>query len=349
MNKDQKITIEKYLDNELSEQELSLFVDSLREDPELLEELNLAIEMKGLAFCAQHDSFKNLESDIMNTLSQEKSPLEDSVMAALPSPSKVTAFPSWLKVAVAAQIILIPLFLFILKPTQNSVEVAPVLIAQVNEVKNNCFVIRGEEKINIKSGQHLFSDDQIFVQDESSLKMSYMDGSTLSFSSQSFVRLREINDQKIVELFSGVLDANIQKQAPGKDMIISTEHSECEVIGTKFSLSSSDVSALLDVSEGAVRYNKAKSTESVMVKANHYASTNHTQNLKLAKSTKPLYKSPEVNYHTPNKRIPIDVDLHGARSLYLVVSNANGKNLYDHSAWINPKITGPAGEISLTE
>ncbi|MDD7987239.1 NPCBM/NEW2 domain-containing protein [Lentisphaera marina] len=347
MNNQQKLTIEKYLDGELSEQELISFLEELRETPELVHELNLAMEIKGLIFTSQHPNFDTLEEEVLNHLDTDTSSMEDQIMAQIPE-SKTLKFPKWFKLAIAAQIILIPLLFFILSPIQSATTPA-VLIGHVEKVGFDSFVLRGKEKVNIRKGDPLFSKDQIYVQNESSLGMKYLDGSTLKFSSQSFVRLTDIKGQKRVELFSGVLDADIAKQAPGKDMIITTEHSECEVIGTQFTLSSSNVSSLLDVSEGAVRYNKVKSDNSVMVEADHYASASPDESLELSKSTKPLYQSPIVTYFTPEKKVSIEVELHGARSLYLVVSNGGNHKLHDHSAWIDPKIIGPAGEISLTE
>ena len=347
MNNQQKLTIEKYLDGELSEQELISFLEELRETPEFIEELNLAMEIKGLIFSSQHPKFSSLEEEVMNYLESDTSHMEEKIMEHIPEP-KIHRFPVWFKRAVAAQIILIPILFFILTPAKLQ-EAPPLLIGHVDKVGFDSFVLRGKEKINIRKGDPLYSKDQIYVQNESSLGMKYLDGSILKFSSQSFVRLTELNGQKRVELFSGVLDANIEKQAPGKDMIITTEHSECEVIGTKFTLSSSNVSSLLDVTEGAVRYNKRKSDDSVMVEADHYASANRDESIELNKSTKPLYKSPLVTYFTPGKKTPIEVELHGARSLYLVVSNGGNGNTHDHSAWIDPKIIGPAGELSLTE
>jgi hypothetical protein len=347
MNNQQKLNIEKYLDSDLSEQELIAFLEELREDRELIHELNLAMEIKGLLFTSQHSKFHALEEEVMNHLETDSSSMEDQIMAQIPEP-KTHQFPIWFKRAVAAQIILIPLLFFILTPAKVA-DVPPVLIGHVEKVGFDSFVLRGIEKVNIRKGDPLYSKDQIYVQNESSLGMKYLDGSTLKFSSQSFVRLSETEGQKRVELFSGVLDADIAKQPAGKDMIITTEHSECEVIGTQFSLSSSDVSALLDVTEGAVIYNKTSSSDSVLVKANHYASASQNDALELNQSTKPLYKSPVVSYFTPGKTTSIEVELHGSRSLYLVVNNGGDHNRHDHSAWIDPKVIGPAGEIDLTE
>ena len=109
-------------------------------------------------------------------------------------------------------------------------------------------------------------------------------------------------------------------------MIITTEHSECEVIGTQFTLSSSNISSLLDVSEGAVRYNKRKSNDTVMVEADHYASASQDDSLELSKNTKPLYQSPVVTYYTPGKTTNIEVELHGARSLYLGLTMAESQS-----------------------
>ena len=51
----------------------------------------------------------------------------------------------------------------------------------------------------------------------------------------------------------------------------------------------------------------------------------------------------------PNPVVEIDVDITGAKELYLVVSEAGNGNSCDHADWLEPRLIGPDGEKKLTE
>ncbi len=67
------------------------------------------------------------------------------------------------------------------------------------------------------------------------------------------------------------------------------------------------------------------------------------------KPSKALFTSSVVTKETKGHAVEINVDLKGAKKLYLVVSDAGNGYGCDWANWVNPRFTGPDGEKSLTE
>lgn len=71
-------------------------------------------------------------------------------------------------------------------------------------------------------------------------------------------------------------------------------------------------------------------------------------NLAAEKAT-PLYASPVVTSKTAGHAVDINVDLKGSRSLFLVVDETSDGFGCDWINWVSPVLTGPKGELKLTE
>ena len=56
-----------------------------------------------------------------------------------------------------------------------------------------------------------------------------------------------------------------------------------------------------------------------------------------------VYKSPLVTRKTPGQSVAIEVDITGAKKLYLVVDDGGDGYFCDHADWIEPELTGPQG------
>ena len=56
-----------------------------------------------------------------------------------------------------------------------------------------------------------------------------------------------------------------------------------------------------------------------------------------------------VSAKTPGHSAPIQADITGAKKLFLVVDDAGDTFACDHADWIEPKLTGPAGPLSLAK
>jgi putative membrane-bound dehydrogenase-like protein len=61
-----------------------------------------------------------------------------------------------------------------------------------------------------------------------------------------------------------------------------------------------------------------------------------------------LWRSGVVNAATPGRAVDFDVDLRGAKKIWLVVED-NGSYAMDWAAWVNPRFVGPGGERLLTD
>jgi ferric-dicitrate binding protein FerR (iron transport regulator) len=84
-------------------------------------------------------------------------------------------------------------------------------------------------------------------------------------------RLRTLSRGKCFELAEGKLEASVARQRPFRSMTIKTPHAEARVIGTRFTLTVTTNSSLLDVMEGKVRFTRNSDEKSVRVDAGHYA------------------------------------------------------------------------------
>jgi len=62
-----------------------------------------------------------------------------------------------------------------------------------------------------------------------------------------------------------------------------------------------------------------------------------------------LFQSKVVRKTNKGQSVDIDVDLKGAKKVYLVVSDGGDGYGCDWADWVNPRFTGPKGEKSLTE
>jgi alpha-galactosidase len=64
---------------------------------------------------------------------------------------------------------------------------------------------------------------------------------------------------------------------------------------------------------------------------------------------KAVWKSDIVSAKDSNHSVDVSADISRTRKLYLVVSDAGDGNGWDHADWIEPKLTGERGELSLTD
>jgi hypothetical protein len=65
--------------------------------------------------------------------------------------------------------------------------------------------------------------------------------------------------------------------------------------------------------------------------------------------SKPDYRSRRLQGQPKQEVIDIEVPIHGAHRLVLVVGDGGNGNSYDHAVWIEPKVTGSAGTLKLTD
>ncbi len=66
-------------------------------------------------------------------------------------------------------------------------------------------------------------------------------------------------------------------------------------------------------------------------------------------AAKPKFESDVVRTTTPGYAVDVKADIAGAKSLYLVVTDAGDSFACDWADWIEPKLVGPNGEKKLTD
>ncbi|HUG89823.1 MAG TPA: NPCBM/NEW2 domain-containing protein, partial [Planctomycetaceae bacterium] len=64
---------------------------------------------------------------------------------------------------------------------------------------------------------------------------------------------------------------------------------------------------------------------------------------------RPKFRSPIVTADTPGHAVDVDVDITGARELFLVVTDGGNGFACDWADWAEPRLVGPKGETKLTE
>ena len=61
-----------------------------------------------------------------------------------------------------------------------------------------------------------------------------------------------------------------------------------------------------------------------------------------------LFNSPIVNAKTPDHKVEIEVDLQGAKKIFLVVNDADGNFACDWADWLNPTLIGKDKQVDMT-
>jgi putative membrane-bound dehydrogenase-like protein len=64
---------------------------------------------------------------------------------------------------------------------------------------------------------------------------------------------------------------------------------------------------------------------------------------------KPVVSSPLITASTPGHALPLTADIRGAKDLYLVVTDGGDGFGCDWADWAEPRLTGPAGTLKLTD
>ncbi len=68
-----------------------------------------------------------------------------------------------------------------------------------------------------------------------------------------------------------------------------------------------------------------------------------------AQRQKAKFSSKTVTSKTPGRAVDIDVDISGAKKLYLVVTDGGNGYACDWADWAEPRLVGPKGELKLTD
>lgn len=94
------------------------------------------------------------------------------------------------------------------------------------------------------------------------------DGSEITISGQSMATIADFG-QKEIRLRRGIISANVERQPPGKPMIIYTSTARAEVLGTQFNIVAEPFSTQLTVNEGSVQVTRLVDGKVQDVRADH--------------------------------------------------------------------------------
>lgn len=340
--------IENFIDHSLNEAELRELQQLIRKDPDVGNALAEATHLHGLANTVQHEDDSDLTKRVNESIIDlSPNQLEQAVIQAIkkqPNRRNRSILPLW-GLAIAAQILIIIALSLI---SGSGPDDGSVKIATVANCTGSTFVVNGETKKRITAGSALNSGDQVFVEIDSAATIVYTDQSELFLRDRSYIKLVDLDGAKHIHLFAGVLHGDIRKQPKGKPMRVHTEHSRATVLGTQFEINSSNDSDLLEVIEGSVEIEKSDGQEGLEVGQHEYAVAQPAHSIQVKTQGVPLYRSPLITKDSPGQGVDIEVDITGAKKLYLVTTNGGDNNRFDHVVWLNAKLLG-SNEYDLRE
>ncbi len=80
-----------------------------------------------------------------------------------------------------------------------------------------------------------------------------------------------------------------------------------------------------------------------------YLALFNTGDAQILDDSKAAFKSDLITRNTPGRGAAIDIDVTGAKKLYLVTTTGDDDFYADHADWTEPRLTTPQGEIKLTD
>jgi len=157
------------------------------------------------------------------------------------------------------------------KPAAPSPPSTVVPVAQLELVQGQVFVVGKGEKNSAKEGELLLPGQGLETGDAGRVVILYADKSRVELAPGTLIR--ELGDRagKWVDLVQGTLRSEIQKQPPGRAMVISTPHGEATVLGTTLRIAVDARSTLLEVTEGRVRLKRLSDGKATEVTSGHTA------------------------------------------------------------------------------
>lgn len=238
MNDD--LLIQRYLDGQLTQDELATLNQRLREDAALREHLR-SIAEQAVAF---------------GDMARRET---DTPVCSPKKADKSVRLTHWLALAACAALLATSAWFFLHSTPQ------PILT--LIEHQGSVSWKNGE---SIQSGESLPAGTLETIGEESSALLRFHDGSLLSLQGEAELSFSD-EGQKVLSLSRGTLSADVQKQPAGRPMLIRTPSAVAEVVGTAFDLTARTEDTLLKVNEGMVKLKRLADGSEVDVSANRSA------------------------------------------------------------------------------
>jgi dipeptidyl aminopeptidase/acylaminoacyl peptidase len=250
--------LQAYLDRRLSNTETAALEARLRTESTLAEAL---VEL------AREDAILTEWARGVHALegaSQDDSPAADPLPAAGPVRRRLRP---WLLIgsAVAAAAAAAMLATFLGRPSWEGV--APVVLAVLEEVQGDVYVVSAAGRLPAHTGQELFSGQELGTSgDESFAAVKYGDDTRLELGADTRVSFEEKAGRRVV-LEEGVLTGERPGRPAAPPMALATPHADALVRGSRFSFSAAPDATLVEMEDGGVHLTRRSDGKAIDVKA----------------------------------------------------------------------------------
>ena len=261
--------IQRYLDGQLSRDDLAMLNRRLREDADLRQHVRDIAE--------QVAAFGDMARPHRETDTPDCSPNRPDRRAELARQAK----PIWLtSLALAASIAVLAASAWLFFASKPDAVLTLV---------ESTGTVGWSDGTVIASGETLPAGTLETVGEASSALLRFDDGSLITLHGDAELTFAN-EHQKVLSLTRGTLSAEVRPQPAGRPMLIRTPSAVAEVVGTAFDLSTRSEDTLLKVNEGLVKLKRLADGSEIDVAANRsaVASLDSSSALSAASTPEPL-------------------------------------------------------------
>lgn len=156
------------------------------------------------------------------------------------------------------------------KPPPEPPKRTEVLVARLEKVEGESYVVSGTDKARAQSGQGLVAGQGVTVGPRGAAWLLYPDQTRVKLGPDTQV-LERGEAAKRLYVAHGSLAAEVPRQPAGHPMVLATPHGEATVLGTSLKLAVEAEKTRLEVAEGKVRLRSLADGKSADVAAGQYA------------------------------------------------------------------------------
>jgi hypothetical protein len=255
------LLLELYLDRDLGPEQHRELFDAVQSDPARKKEFLAAVDQSLRLSAGLKLTDPALYERVAYVLEKEKEAGEETVNGVLarlreerpPVGAERAPFPAWKILAPLAACLALAAGVVSYQMYQSR-RFAERVVAQIEEIDPGVCIRRDDDLVAAKPGTPLARGDEIETAAGQSVSFVYAGEETrVWIAGKSVVVLEPSSQRKILFLRKGRIEANVAPQLPDAPMAVRTPHAELAVLGTVFSVTASDDTTGLNVSEGTVR------------------------------------------------------------------------------------------------
>lgn len=144
-----------------------------------------------------------------------------------------------------------------------------ITLATLRDLSGTVWITEGAgiEKGPVSAGQILEPGQGIRTAPDGHARVVYPDGSVLEIRGNTEIREFTLENGKRSFLAKGSVSAQVERQARGTSMVITTPHADVRVVGTRFTVRLSPEVTRLSVTEGRVKFTRREDGRFVTVPA----------------------------------------------------------------------------------